>query len=576
MNFARGSASEQDEDVEERLVLGRDQHLARRHLAPHLDPEPADHPQAEEDRPAIGAADRIGAVDRPERQRRAEDAHDPHQQVEHRVEDQRADRARTLPQLQRRRPRRVAAQAARPGDRHRRRPAPASGASHCQPARPMPTRKNPGSLARGSSATRSHPRRRPGQRAQPGAQRQPPGEAPGDEAVLRADEAQRADRRPVRRHRPLRREHQAGAERQRAEPEARQREAAEPLGGGDQRQPPGGVVVIDRPRRRLGRGAPPAPRRRAPPRSVATSIRSGSGRLSMGISGPSQGSSSFSCSARSTIRHRAHPRRLAQHVERRPRLLLDRVLGGEDLQRRGVARLAAPGRGQPPRRQRQRQRQHREEGQHRGEEAERHRRPAGRRHHAAAPPGRRGARPIRPGHAAASSSAQTRPSSSRSTTAAPQPRRAQVRVVGGDQHGLAHAVELDEERHQPARRLPVDAAGGLVGQDHLRAQDHRPRQRRPPPLAAGELRPAAPAPGGRARPRRAAPRCPRRAPPAPIPLTLSGSATFSASGRWSMKVAVLLHHPHRPAQAWQSHCDHARAIARPKCRTFPDVGARSR
>ncbi len=210
---------------------------------------------------------------------------------------------------------------------------------------------------------------------------------------------------------------------------------------------------------RLGQAAPPGPRLSSASRSVATSISSGSGRLSIGMSGPSQGSSSLSCSARSTIRTERTPGVGAQHVERRPRLLLDLVLGGDDLQRRGLAgRRPARWRRAAPAASGQRQRQHREEGEDRREEAERA---------SADQPRRRHQRERdRVAARASASRAVTRPSRRRLPSADPPARRAaapaahphlagdQGRVVGGDQHGLAHAVELDQQRHQPAAPSP--------------------------------------------------------------------------------------------------------------------------
>ncbi|MPL71207.1 hypothetical protein SDC9_16980 [bioreactor metagenome] len=64
----------------------------------------------------------------------------------------------------------------------------------------------------------------------------------------------------------------------------------------------------------------------------------------------------------------------------------------------------------------------------------------------------------------------------------------QVQVMGGDHHGLAHPVQLDEQRQQPQRHLPVEVAGRLVGDDHLGRHHHRTGERRPLPLAARQLR----------------------------------------------------------------------------------------
>src|SRR6185437_8081386 len=46
-------------------------------------------------------------------------------------------------------------------------------------------------------------------------------------------------------------------------------------------------------------------------------------------------------------------------------------------------------------------------------------------------------------------------------------------VVGGDQHRCSGFVELDEQPQQPLRERGVDVAGRLVGEQQLRARDHR-------------------------------------------------------------------------------------------------------
>ena len=107
----------------------------------------------------------------------------------------------------------------------------------------------------------------------------------------------------------------------------------------------------------------------------------------------------------------------------------------------------------------------------------------------------------------------------------------QVQVMGGDQDGLAHPVQLDQQRQQAQRHLPVDVAGGFVGQDHVRADDDGAGQGGALPFAArklrrqriGQVRQARPSPAGRSGPARSLSR----------PDTVSGSATLAASGRWS-------------------------------------------
>ena len=46
----------------------------------------------------------------------------------------------------------------------------------------------------------------------------------------------------------------------------------------------------------------------------------------------------------------------------------------------------------------------------------------------------------------------------------------QVQIMGGDQDRLAHPVQLHQQRQQPQRHLPVDIAGRLVGEDHVRGR----------------------------------------------------------------------------------------------------------
>ena len=58
--------------------------------------------------------------------------------------------------------------------------------------------------------------------------------------------------------------------------------------------------------------------------------------------------------------------------------------------------------------------------------------------------------------------------------------------MGRDQDGLAHAVELDEERQHAHRHVAVEVAGRLVGEDHLGRQDDGPGHGRALALAAGE------------------------------------------------------------------------------------------
>src|SRR4029077_20220044 len=61
-------------------------------------------------------------------------------------------------------------------------------------------------------------------------------------------------------------------------------------------------------------------------------------------------------------------------------------------------------------------------------------------------------------------------------------------IVGGDDHGGARFVELDEQPQQALAEIGIDIAGGLVGEQELRPRDHRARDRRALLLAAGEDR----------------------------------------------------------------------------------------
>ena len=181
-----------------------------------------------------------------------------------------------------------------------------------------------------------------------------------------ADEPQRLDRRPVGGHRRLRRERRAPrrapAPASPRQPSAKSRSRSAVATSGCA---PGGVVVEDR-ARRLGR----EPQRQAPrgrarrgrsrPRSAAAAAGSRSA-----MSGPSQGSSSRSCSARSIIRTERTPGVVRSTSSAARACASISVLGRDDLQRRGVGELALPGGGQPAGGERQRQRQHREEGQDR-------------------------------------------------------------------------------------------------------------------------------------------------------------------------------------------------------------------
>jgi len=64
----------------------------------------------------------------------------------------------------------------------------------------------------------------------------------------------------------------------------------------------------------------------------------------------------------------------------------------------------------------------------------------------------------------------------------------QLMVMGGDQHGGAEAIELDEEAQEAAGHLRVDVAGGLVRQQELGLADHGAGDRRPLLLAARQHR----------------------------------------------------------------------------------------
>src|SRR6266511_4968844 len=61
-------------------------------------------------------------------------------------------------------------------------------------------------------------------------------------------------------------------------------------------------------------------------------------------------------------------------------------------------------------------------------------------------------------------------------------------VVGGDHDRGARLVELDEQPQQPLRKIGIDVAGRLVGEQQLRPRDHRARDRGALLLAAREHR----------------------------------------------------------------------------------------
>ena len=62
-----------------------------------------------------------------------------------------------------------------------------------------------------------------------------------------------------------------------------------------------------------------------------------------------------------------------------------------------------------------------------------------------------------------------------------------VRVVRGDQHGRAGAVDPVQQLHDPDRGLGIEVAGRLVGEQQRRVVDERARHRDALLLAAGEL-----------------------------------------------------------------------------------------
>jgi hypothetical protein len=47
----------------------------------------------------------------------------------------------------------------------------------------------------------------------------------------------------------------------------------------------------------------------------------------------------------------------------------------------------------------------------------------------------------------------------------------QVQIMRGDQNGLAHPVQLDQQGQKAQRHLPVKVAGGFIGQNHIRPHD---------------------------------------------------------------------------------------------------------
>ena len=61
------------------------------------------------------------------------------------------------------------------------------------------------------------------------------------------------------------------------------------------------------------------------------------------------------------------------------------------------------------------------------------------------------------------------------------------RVVRGDDHRRARAVDPVEQLHDPDRGLGIEVAGRLVGQQQRRVVDERARHRDALLLAAGEL-----------------------------------------------------------------------------------------
>jgi hypothetical protein len=171
----------------------------------------------------------------------------------------------------------------------------------------------------------------------------------------------------------------------------------------------------------------------------------------------------------------------------------------------------------------------------------------------AAPSPRRAAMPHR-AHRSAPASCSRRPAM-RSTRAATCALAARIRlqVMGGDQHRLAHPVQLHQQRQQPQRHLPVEVAGRLVREDHVGRHDHRARQRRALPFAARKLRRQRL--GLRASPTqaRSSSRLPASAPSRP-----HGQRQRHVLGHRQMveELAVLMHHADAPAGAVRSRWKH--------------------